>query len=89
MANFVKITPSVSVSAGGINYRGALIQADYYRIFPATSNHKPGLQLQAIHNDKCVFQTFLLMTKKQSILLSELARETISNCHNPLLDHDK
>ena len=89
MSNFVKLTASVIVSVGGFNYRGALVQADYYRVYPKVLNGKTGIKLQAIKNEYVVFDAFLLMPKKQSILVSDLARNNISNVYNPLIDHDK
>ena len=89
MSNVINLTPTVSISAGGINYRGALVQTDYYRVYPKVLNGKTGIQLQAIKKEYVVFEAFLLMSKKQSILLSDLARDNITNVYNPLIDYDK
>ena len=81
-----KVSKSVDISSGGINYRGASIHGDYYRAYPDQFDGKHGITLQAIKNNHAIFMAFLPMAKNKAISLANELRDNISNVYNPHKD---
>lgn len=71
----VQISKTITLTQGGIQYRGALVQGDHYRV--EYNSVLGGLSIQSIKSGYVVFSTVIKTSRKQGIALADAAREAL------------